>query len=161
MSSGEQSKENFGADEALNISKALLPLLLALLLVLAYSIAECLRRGLGPEFYPYTYVPLVGSILSTLGAFSYAFVALPAARAPSRSWLRFTATQAGLIPYFFGLYVFAFLGIYRVWTGFSSSGSSSIKAGVFLTLVGYWILRRIWLLSEMGKDRLSGGSNLK
>jgi hypothetical protein len=54
------------------------------------------------------------------------------------------------IPYLFGLYIFGFLGLYRVFMAIVPLAMGSIAAGFFWLVLGYWALYWVWVLSEIG-----------
>ncbi len=123
------------------------------LCVLLYSIYASVQFGFGSEFLAYTYLPFGGSVLCIAGAFLYsvALSKLPNdSRPPKRSWSRPLAIEAGLLPYFFGLYIFGFFGLYGLLLSLHPFAGGSFIAALLWIFIGHRILYQTWLLSELG-----------
>lgn len=120
---------------------------LMLFVPLGYSLYVLTAQGLQTEFYLYTYIPLVGSLASIGGTWSFAIVMK---LEPRRSLALALATWAGFFPYVFALYLFFFFGLWRLWLGINHPAVRPFLVGIFWVFLGHRILYRTWVLSEIG-----------
>jgi hypothetical protein len=111
-----------------------------------YSIYELWERGVAVEYWLQTYCPLCGSVLSLVGLFAFTSGIIGRPRQP---W-RFFGAVGGMLGYIFALYLFGVLGIYRLYTLHETFSVLKLIAGIAWVLLGYRLLYKVWVLSELG-----------
>jgi hypothetical protein len=145
MADGRQAPQNLSLarDTGQRLGFAMMPILLLLLVPLGYSLYNLFSLGVSSTHSPYTFAPLVGSVLSALSLLVYAV-----GMTLGHRWLAGFNTVSGSIPYFFALYMMGFLGAYRLYQLRNRFSLGEMSIGVFWTLVGYAVLYLYRLFTE-------------
>jgi len=60
---------------------------------------------------------------------------------------------SGFVPYLYSIYVIAVLGIYGIWLSINPVSIFSIAAGLLWIVLGYYMLRSFWLITELSVRR--------
>jgi hypothetical protein len=114
--------------------------------VMIYGLYEFITLGVSLDHYLHTYIPLLGGVVAFAGFFTYYLVASMPRKISWKNLLQLL----GLLPYCFALYVVGFLGLYTIYRGLVEVFSIwLIIAGLFWATVGYVILNRFYLITEI------------
>jgi hypothetical protein len=117
-----------------------------ILAALIYGIFEFTRLGWSHEYYLYTYAAVLGGVAASAGLFTYFFL-VSTERKRSRKTL---LALLGLLPYFYSLYIMGVLGLYTIFEGVIGEFSFlSMIGGVFWVLVGFHLIYRFYLVTEI------------
>ena len=147
---GEQSLTAWqgmsGRNRDLMTAKPVIPALIAL----GFGCYKFFDLGTSAEFWPYTYVVTVGGAASIVCIFVFS---VAAARPSKRSVAAMLVGLSGFVPYLYSIYVIAVLGIYGIWLSINPVSIFSIAAGLLWIVLGYYMLRSFWLITELSVRR--------
>ena len=111
-----------------------------------YGIVEFIRLGWSLDHYFFTYATVLGGVAASVGLFTYFFL-VSVRRKRSRKNL---LVLLGFLPYFYSLYIIGVLGLYTIFEGvFGVFSVWSMIGGVFWVFVGFHLIYRFYLLTEI------------
>jgi hypothetical protein len=117
-----------------------------ILAVMIYGIVEFVRLGWSLDHYFYTYAPVLGGVAASAGLFSYFFLVSLERKRNRKTLLVLLA----FLPYFYSLYTIGVLGLYTIFEGVVGVFSFwSMIGGVFWAFVGFHLIYRFYLLTEI------------
>ena len=116
------------------------------LIVMTYGIVEFIRLGWSLDHYFFTYAAVLGGVAASVGLFTYFFLVSVRRK---RSW-KTLLVLLGLLPYLYSLYIIGVLGLYTIFEGVIGVFSFwSMIAGLFWIFVGFHLIYRFYLLTEI------------
>jgi hypothetical protein len=131
-----------GAKGQILAAEVVTPIIAAMI----YGTYKFISLGISWDHFLYTYTPLLGGLVAIAGFFIY--LNLVSKRRTIR-WKNLLGLL-GFLPYFFSLCVMSFLGVYAIYRGVIPTLSIwSIIAGLFWIAVGYRMLNRFYLITEI------------
>jgi hypothetical protein len=111
-----------------------------------YGIVAFVRLGWSKDHYLYTYGPVLGGVAASVGLFTYFFVVSVERKRRRKNLL----ALLGFLPYFYGLYVIGFLGLFTIFEGMVGKFSFwAMLGGVFWVFLGFHLLYRFYLMTEI------------
>src|SRR5437763_3247214 len=117
-----------------------------ILIVMIYGVVGFIRLGWSQDHYLYTYGPVLGGVAASVGLFTYFFL-VSVERKKSRKNL---LVLLGFLPYFYALYIIAFLGLFTTYEGMIAKFSFwSMIGGVFWVFLGFHLIYRFYLMTEI------------
>jgi hypothetical protein len=117
-----------------------------ILLAMTYGIVEFIRLGWSLDHYFFTYAPVLGGVAASVGLFTYFFLVSVRHK---RSW-RTLLVLLAFLPYIYSLYIIGVLGLYTIFEGVIGAFSFwSMIAGLFWIFVGFHLIYRFYLLTEI------------
>jgi hypothetical protein len=141
-----------GRERDLLTAKPTLPAVI----LLAYGVYKFFDLGTAVEHSLYTYVVTAGAAASIVCIFLYA---VAAARPATRSIGAMLVGLSGFVPYFFSIYVMAVLGGYGIWLSINPLSVFGIIAGFIWIGLGYHMLRKFWIITELTVRRTPAGAD--
>ena len=115
-----------------------------------YGGYEFFKIGLDPNFFLYTYVPLIGGFVSLI---SLSLWLRLASKPYQEGWLRFLSAHSGWIMLFYLLYIVIFLGAYSIYQGiFGGDSRWSILIGIVWMALGHRSASEFARLQEVPKS---------
>jgi hypothetical protein len=106
----------------------------------------------------FTYAAVLGGVAASAGLFTYFFI-VSVERTTSRNKL---LVLFGLLPYFYALYIMGVLGLYTIFGGLIGRFSLlSMLGGVFWVFVGFHLIYRFYLVTEIVRKHDEGASSVQ
>ena len=124
------------------IAKPTIPTLVAIV----YGGYEFFMLGFDSKHYLQTYVLVFGGMVSIACVILYVETMR---RERRRNFGRMLCALAGFIPYFFSLYLFGYMGLYRLWSLLTEFSIGGLLFGLFWALIGYCLLYTFWTITEI------------
>ena len=117
-----------------------------ILAAMIFGIVEFYRLGWSLDYYFYTYAPVLGGVVASVGLFTYFFIVSVRNK---RSWKNLLVLL-GFLPYFYSLYIIGVLGLYTIFEGVVGVFSFwSMISGIFWVFVGFQLIYRFYLMTEI------------
>ena len=118
------------------------------MLAIIYGICQFIAHGVSPDFYLYTYIPVLVGIAAIVGLMAFYSRIL----SPSAAKISWKLLLLGFLPYLFLAFVIVFFGVYTIYRGLIVSFSVwPILAGVFWVAFGCRGIEQFYLMNEIVK----------